>query len=167
MKKWLTARCWLFVCVLAACTGNGIEAGEKMDTLHCDLEIDQAIPAGKPVMLRLTLSNTSGQSAEVLQYFTPFEGILGDIFNIHYGDESLSYRGPLVKRGPPMDEDWLLLESGGVLTAEVDLSNAWDLARPGKYTLRLRNDMTYRLPGNTETSLIAVGSCQVVSFEVL
>ena len=138
-----------------------------MGSLHCDLDIDQTLSAGEPVILRLTLNNTGGQSLEVLQYYTAFEGILGDIFSIHYGDESLSYRGPLVKRGPPTDEDWLLLESGTVLKAEVDLSGAWSLERPGVYTLQLKNDMTYRHSGSKESLVLAAGSCQMVDFRVL
>ena len=166
MNRWLAARSWLLVCVLAACTASGLDAGETMGSIQCKLEVDQANPAGEPVLLHLTLSNTSGQALEVLQYHTPFEGVLGDLFEIQYADESLTYRGPLVKRGPPTDEDWLLLESGGVLTAEVDISKAWDLSRAGEYTLRLRNDMSYRDPGSPEHSLVAAGSCQMVGFGV-
>ena len=166
MKGSLAAKIWLLVCVLAACAGSGVDAGETMSSIHCKLEVDQANPAGEPVLLHLTLGNTSGQAVEVLQYHTPFEGILGDLFEIQYGDESLTYRGPLVKRGPPMDEDWLLLESGGVLTAEVDLSKAWDLSSAGEYTLRLRNDMSYRHSGSPERLLVTAGSCQMVSFGV-
>ena len=166
MKGLLAAKSWLLICVLAACAGSGVDAGETMGSIQCKLEVDQAIPAGKPVLLQLTLGNTSGQAVEVLQYHTPFEGILGDLFEIQYADESLTYRGPLVKRGPPTDEDWLLLESGGVLTAKVDLSNAWDLRRAGEYTLRLRNDMSYRHAGSPERLLVTAGSCQMVSFGV-
>ena len=166
MKKWLSTGCTFLICMLTACIGNSIETGEKMEAMHCDLDIDQATGVGKPVMLRLTLSNTFIQPVEVLQYYTPFEGILGDIFYIHYGDEVLSYRGPLVKRGPPTDEDWLLLETDESLTTEVDLSSAWNLGRSGDYTLRLRNDMTYRHSDSKENSLLAASNCQTVSFSV-
>lgn len=138
-----------------------------MGSLHCNLNIDQMLPAGEPVILRLTLNNSGEQPLEVLQYYTAFEGILGEIFSIQYGDESLSYQGPLVKRGPPTDEDWLLLEPGAELTAEVDLNGAWNLERPGDYTLQLKNDMTYRHSGSKENLLFAAGSCQMVDFRVL
>jgi len=166
MKQLRIQRCWLLISLwlLTACAG--VEAEEKMDSIHCNLKIDPSIQLGQPVMLQLTLHNSTSQSLEVLQYFTPFEGILGEIFELHFNGEPLSYRGPLVKRGPPLDEDWLRLEPGGDLSAEVDISHAWNLGRKGGYRLQLRNDIAYRPAGSTERQVLAAERCPEVRFSV-
>ena len=99
-------------------------------------------------------------------YGSIFEGILGEIFDIQWQGQPLQYEGPMVKRAAPGGEDWLLLEAGDVLSATVDISEAWNLARPGDYQLQLRNGISYRVEGETEPRQLDPAACGVVHFAV-
>jgi len=110
------------------------------------------------------LHNGLATPVEVLRYFTPFEGILGEIFDIRRQGEPVPYEGPMVKRGAPGDEDWLALPAGQELSAAVDLSEAWNLTQPGEYQLQLRNSIMYRVPGETEPRQLDATGCGVVVF---
>jgi hypothetical protein len=151
---------------LVACTPGGASPGNDMAPLSCQLATAATIHAATPAMVRLTLRNTTDHPVEVLQYFTPFEGLLGEVFVVRYQGEPIPYQGPLVKRGPPVDEDWLPIGPGGSLSAEVDISGAWDLGRPGAYSLQLSKPLSFRKPGRTATMLLAAASCGTVHFSI-
>lgn len=151
---------------LVACTPGGASPGNDMAPLSCQLAAAATIRAATPAMVRLTLRNTTDHPLEVLRYFTPFEGLLGEVFVVRYQGEPIPYQGPMVKRGPPADEDWLPVGPGGSLSAEVDISGAWDLSRPGVYSLQLRNALSFREPGRTATTLVPAASCGSVHFSV-
>jgi len=170
MKRWQKSLCWLtaLLWVTATCALSGSEAGSghpaEMETPHCNFTVAESIPSGEPVIVQIVLRNPSTNAIEVLQYHTPFEGILGDIFELRYQGEALSYQGPMVKRRPPEDEDWLPVDAGATLSAEVDISSAWKLSLPGVYSLQLRNDISYRLAEHSDSLKIAAASCGVVRF---
>jgi len=168
MKLWQKSLCWLtaLLWITAACASSGSGLPANMDTPHCSLAVAESIPSGQPVTVHLVLRNPSASALEVLQYHTPFEGILGEIFELRLQGQSLAYQGRMVKRGPPGDEDWLPLDAGVTLSAEVDISNAWELGLPGEYSLQLRNGITYRLAGHTDPRQLAASSCGVVSFHI-
>jgi len=102
----------------------------------------------------------------VLRYFTPFEGILGEIFDIRWQGQPVIYEGPMMKRAAPGEEDWLLLKAGEALSATVDISGAWNLTRPGQYLLKLRNSISYRVAGEPEPRQLDAAGCGVVGFTV-
>lgn len=133
----------------------------------CALTIDRSIPAGEPVNARLLLTNSTANPISVLQYHTPFEGILGPVFIVTFKGKQLIYQGPLVKRGPPQDEDWLEVGTGDSLSAEVDIGGAWELGSAGDYGLKLSAPITYRVAGNDELRQLAAGACGSVEFTIL
>lgn len=49
-----------------------------------------------------TLENLSDETVYVLKWFTPLEGLFGDIFRITRDSEEIPYTGPMVKRGDPV-----------------------------------------------------------------
>ena len=152
--------------MLPACAGNESASEVKMGSVTCHLEINQSFPNGDPVVVSISLNNATSENLEVLQYFTPLEGVMSNVFLLEYANEELAYRGPLVKRGPPTDADWLKLDAGSVLSAEVDISNAWDLGRAGEYSLQLRKGISYRQLGNSQINLLSVANCGKLSFSV-
>jgi hypothetical protein len=108
--------------------------------LRCTLQATPQTPVGQPLPLRFTLTNTGAAPLKVLRWNTPFEGAWFAPFVIvtRDGGRALPYRGPMLKRGDPAADDYLPLEPGQSINAEVDLAQAFDLSRPGRYRVQPR-----------------------------
>ncbi len=118
-----------------AATGAGPPADEK--GLTCRLEAPRVIPLSEPVVpVTFTLRNESPAAILVLARQTPLEGFLGDLFDVTLAGRRLDYRGPVVKRGPPTEAEFVPLAPGADAHATVDLLEGYDLAQAGRYTVR-------------------------------
>ncbi len=103
--------------------------------LSATLEVPSPLSSGEAVRLRFTLTNHSPEKLYVLTWYTPLEGILGEIFRVKRDGQLLSYEGPLVMRGDPLPENYVLLDPGASVSAEVDLATAYDFSQAGEYTI--------------------------------
>lgn len=103
--------------------------------LGAALEAPSPLPNGEAVKLRFTLTNHSPEPLYVLTWYTPLEGVLGEIFRVEHDGRAAPYEGPLVMRGDPLPEHYVLLEPGASASAEVDLATAFDFSHLGEYTI--------------------------------
>jgi len=117
--------------------------------LIATIEAQESFPTGAVVKVRFTLTNISSEGFFVLKWFTPLEGLAGDIFRVQRDGVDLPYRGKLVKRGPPISEDYVWIDAGGSISAEVDLAEGYDFSQAGQYTLQFRSP---RLSHTAKTS---------------
>lgn len=101
--------------------------------LECSLSVPAAVGAGQAVPLRLRLRNPGLAPLQVLGWGTPFEGWFAPFVRVWRDDTELSYRGPSLKRGDPERDDYLRLGAGRARVAVVDLREAFDLGRSGRY----------------------------------
>jgi hypothetical protein len=95
--------------------------------------------SGQVVKVHLALINQSPDRLYVLDWFTPFEGFAGDLFRIMYNGQPLEYQGVLAERDDPSSGSYMLIESGGALTVEVNLSSFYDFSRPGIYSIAYKS----------------------------
>jgi len=105
------------------------------DVLVASLELPETLPANESVTLKFTLQNRSDEALYFLKWYTPLEGISGKIFRVKRDGQLLPYEGILAMRADPLPESYIHLEPGESVSAEVDLSNAYDFSQPGKYTI--------------------------------
>jgi peptidyl-Lys metalloendopeptidase len=125
--------------VLAALALVGHESSQSAPpSLECRLQADSTQRAGSPVTVRFTLRNRGPSAVSVLDWLTPLEGLLGDIFTVRGPGGDVRYRGPMVKRGDPDSEDYVRVEADAEVSEAVDLAAAYDLSRPGRYTVAFR-----------------------------
>ena len=103
--------------------------------LTATLEMPSRLPNGETVKLKFTLTNNSEVDLYVLEWYTPLEGIAGEIFRIERDGQLMPYEGILAMRGNPTPEAYLLLEAGRSVSAEVDLAIAYDFSPAGEYTI--------------------------------
>jgi len=134
--------------------------------LSCALALSEPPTPGQAVGIELVLHNGLDVPVRVLRYFTPFEGILGEIFEVQWQNQPVIYEGPMVKRAAPGEEDWLPLPAGQELTATVDVSSAWNLTLPGEYQVQLRNAISFRVADDPEPRQLEPAGCGVVRFMV-
>jgi peptidyl-Lys metalloendopeptidase len=103
--------------------------------LEAILEISEEVARGLPVSVQFTLANRTDEELLVLDWFTPLEGVAGDIFRVERDGEPVAYRGILVKRGIPHPDEYVSIAPGESVSAEVDLAESYDLSAPGSYTI--------------------------------
>jgi hypothetical protein len=125
------------VCAMA---GAPVAAASAVAALRCTLQAAPRAQVGQRVWMRFTLTNTSAAPLQVLSWNTPFEGAWFAPFVTvrRDGGAALPYRGPMLKRGDPQAADYLRLEAGQSLNAELDLALPFDLTVPGRYRVQPR-----------------------------
>lgn len=107
--------------------------------LRCTLQVAPQGVAGRPVPLRMVLRNAGAQAVRVLTWQTPFEGgWFAPFVSISLEGRELPYQGAMIKRGEPTPDEYLRLRARGARSATLDLAQAFDLSRPGRYTLTPR-----------------------------
>jgi peptidyl-Lys metalloendopeptidase len=110
----------------------------KPPVLECVLA-RSASPAARPVLLAFTLRNRGTEPVAVLDWHTPLEGLLADVFEIRRdGGPPIPYRGPMVKRADPSADDYVVIGPGEEAVGEVEPGLAYDLSEPGRYRIALR-----------------------------
>ncbi len=141
--------------------------------MECTLEVREKYVRGEPVNLSFSLHSRADRTLYVLNWYTPLEGIAGEIFRVTRDGQELPYQGILAKRGDPLLEDYVALEPGGALSEVVDLREGYDLSEDGRYQV----EFTSRLQDVTEDEASiprAQGdhqphelACNAVSFEIV
>lgn len=104
--------------------------------LKAALDVPATLPGGEAVPLRFTLTNLTDTSLYVLKWYTPLEGIAGEIFRVERDGEVIPYAGILATRAAPTRDNYVSLAPGESASAEVDLATAYDFSRAGRYTIK-------------------------------
>lgn len=132
--------------------------------LSATLEAPSSLPSGEAVRLRFTLTNNSDVDLYILKWYTPLEGIFGEIFRVERDGQAIPYEGPLVMRGDPLPENYVLLEPGASVSAEVDLATVYDFSQAGEYTIEFlspRISHVAKTEGELATSVDDLGPVQI------
>jgi hypothetical protein len=162
------------VCVLTGCAlqaaGAAGTSGPKPVTLEALLEAPETVSGGSSVKLAFTLTNQSPAELYVLTWYTPLEGIAGEIFDVSLDGQSVPYGGLLASRAVPTAENYVLLGPEKSATAIVDLATAYDFSQPGVYTVAFRSPRISHLAQSTDLmadSMDDLGPVEVTSNEVV
>jgi hypothetical protein len=108
---------------------------EDQDFLVASLELPDTLLVNEPVTLKFTLQNLSDEALYFLKWYTPLEGISGEIFRVKRDGQLVPYEGILAMRADPLPESYIHLDPGESVSAEVDLSQAYDFSKSGVYTV--------------------------------
>ena len=109
--------------------------------LLINLEFDQrSYKAADAQRLIFTLTNESSAPITVLKWNTPLEGIKSNMFRVEGTDEHCTYLGRVYKRGLPTAEDYITIQPGEDVSAEVDFLEAYDVSKAGNYRVVYKSD---------------------------
>lgn len=140
---------------------------------ECILEAEDTYVIGEPINLHFSLHNLTDRTLYVLTWYTPLEGVAGEIFSVTRDSEEVPYRGILAKRGDPSRDEYVVVNPGASVSAVVNLAEDYDLSQPGRYhvefTSRL-NDVTddeSSIPRRSEEHQPKALRCNAVSFEIV
>jgi peptidyl-Lys metalloendopeptidase len=123
------------------------------------------------VKVQFFLVNDSSENLFVLNWFTPLEGLGGDIFQVRRDGQTVRYQGPLAERAEPSPEAYTLIAAGEAVWAEVDLTRAraYDFSVPGNYTIRFNSPRLSHI-ARSEAEMTStygeLGPIQIASNEV-
>jgi hypothetical protein len=121
-------------------TVEGQEAARSNDSaLQAFLAVKSTPAIGDPIWIQFSLKNQSQEALYLLRWYTPLEGIMGDIFEVQRDGQPISYLGILATRANPAIDSYIFLEPGRAVSAEVDIAQAYDFSQPGTYTIRFRS----------------------------
>ena len=107
-------------------------------TLDCALSAPATVKAGEPVEVVFRLSNPTSKPLHVLDWHTPLEGLLNDIFQVTRDGAEQPYQGPMMKRAAPQADDYVTLAPGASVEGRVDVSLGYEMRQPGRYTIAFR-----------------------------
>jgi len=139
--------------------------------LHASLVLkgSQVYAVGDTIWIQFSLENQSQEALYLLQWYTPLEGIMGDIFEVQRDGQPVSYLGILAMRANPTIDSYIFLEPGRAMSAEVNISQAYDFSQTGMYTIRFRSPRISCLATSKSelaTTLDDLGPVNVPSNEV-
>jgi peptidyl-Lys metalloendopeptidase len=138
----LTCALALLACVLVL-SGAAAEAAPDFSATLA-LEVPQK---GGAAHVRFTLTNQSSATLHLLIWNTPFDPVLGNIFEITRDGTPVKYVGKLVKRGKPGKADYLALAPGETQRKVVDLARFYDVSAAGHYVVSLVRGLRYKKDG--------------------
>jgi len=95
--------------------------------------------ASEPLLVHFSIVNPSSESQTFLLWNTPFDGVWADIFDVRNKQgQSMAYIGPIARRAPPTDSDYLTLGAGESKSVQVDLARFYEFATDGPYWVNVR-----------------------------
>jgi len=93
--------------------------------------------------VEVIVTNTSRQVARVPKWQLPSSELQGNLFRISRDGQPVAYEGILAKRGLPQPSDFAILRPGQSYRTVVDLANAYDMSKPGRYTITLASPLQH------------------------
>jgi len=148
-----------------------VNGEDKMNSLETKLfsasiACQPRYKATEHIKCSFNLKNNDNRAYSVLTSTTPLreESPLG--LHVTRDGTKLEFRGILEKRESPNPQDFLLINGGKTVSRAIDLSSAYDTAKPGVYAVAVNTFLQYvegsvQPPtGNTEiqTQLVHLSS---------
>ncbi|OYU26009.1 MAG: peptidase M35 [Burkholderiales bacterium PBB2] len=87
------------------------------------------------VHVSVSITNISRQPRQILRSQLPGAAPMSALFRISRDGQPVDYTGPVVKRGPLAEADYLTLAAGETQTFEAELTGTYDLSQNGRYAI--------------------------------
>jgi hypothetical protein len=149
--------------------GPAAPAGASQLEAHLKVQSPVQQGSGEPIMVSFLLENHAQEPLYLLKWYTPLEGIAGDIFIVTRDGQALPYQGILASRGNPTPDSYVMIEPGKGVTAEVDISKVFDFSQPGTYTIKFRSPRISHIAhseAEMATTLDQLGPVNIPSNEI-
>ncbi len=127
----------VFVLGLLVVPTAGAAPGDRLVTLSAD---KAAFSATEPVVVHVTITNTTDRPLRLLRWFTPADGVEEALFNVQRDGQPVQYLGPVFKRPAPTAADFATFAPRASSTYDVDLATVYDLSASGNYTVAYNFD---------------------------
>jgi peptidyl-Lys metalloendopeptidase len=123
------------------------------DILKGKLVASRVYDSAEPVTLRFELTNEGDKDLYVLKWYTPLEGLNSDCLTVLRNSKTkVGYDGPMIKRGNPGPDDYVLIPAGQTVTADVDVSESYSVSKPADYQVELNIPAVEHIPAPPTTA---------------
>ena len=143
-------------CFVFASMASAMPAGARGLTTTIE-SYGNHVGAADDVILRVTYHNGTAEDLYLLRWQTSLYGIEGNVFDVRLDGQTVEYTGRLYKRGFPQAEDYVRIPAGGSVSADVELSSAYDMSRTGEYAIRYRASVQNALRVDGQTKVTGIG----------
>ena len=143
MSRYCTAL--LFTFVLMCAPAGAAQPSQAGVAVRLEA-VRPSVGRGDDVLVRVTLTNTSGLAQHVLRWRTPLDGVQSSLFDIRRDGQPVRYLGVEIKRPAPRPADFVPIEPGASVTQTVELSALYEMHITGAYTVRYHSPAA-PLPG--------------------
>jgi len=89
--------------------------------------------SSEDVLVTVTIYNPTKNPVKVLRWFTPEDQTAERLFVVTRNGEPVAYTGPIYKRVPATEKDYLSLQAGASIVRTVNLGSFYDLSQDGQY----------------------------------
>jgi hypothetical protein len=105
--------------------------------VRCLLTIEQI---NDSVWVELEFSNTSDFDRKILKDNLIFNGeMTNSSFVVRHNNSEVRYKGIMIKRGIPSEDDYYILRRNKKLKTKVMLNKYYDISKPGNYSIYYRS----------------------------
>jgi hypothetical protein len=118
--------------------------------LTARLDLPERLNIGEEINLKFTLTNESDTPLYFLKWYTPLEGIAGEIFKITRDGQAVPYEGILASRAFPTIDSYILINPSEAVSAVVDLSTSYDFSKTGTYRIGFLSPRISHIAGSEE-----------------
>ena len=122
---------------LTGCS-KGVGASTAQAALELVISIEETSLGEGKVVLKSVLTNNSSYAVSFLPWGTPLDsGVNRHFLSVidRASNKELVYRGRLVKRREPTDDDYVVLEVSQSTTKVLDISRSYDFCSNSSYVL--------------------------------
>jgi hypothetical protein len=145
-----------------ASPAEGAEAA--LPDFTCKLSAPEAFTVGEAAQVTFTLKNPTDKAWKILTWYSPLEGIEANLFQVTREGEEVEYLGRLLKRGNPPASAYLTLGPKSSTAVRLNLAKAYDLGKPGEYTVSFDGYLNDVCPAEVEVPR-PQSECQIVSLQ--
>ena len=123
--------------------------GQDRPPIEATLTAAPTYRLGQAIELTFAIRNSSNTPYQVLAWETPLEDQVTNFLTVERDGRVLRYDGRHVKRGDPVEQDYVVLGPNETITRQVDISRSYPIDAPGVYraTLKVRLFDAFPLAG--------------------
>ena len=123
----------VFPILIALLTASVVGAAPK-DGPVVALSVTQGkFASSEDVLVTVTIYNPTKNPVKVLRWFTPEDQTAERLFAVTRNGEPVAYTGPVYKRVPATENDYISLQAGASIVRTVNLGASYDLSQDGQY----------------------------------
>lgn len=131
------------------------------DPFICTIEMAPVYRLGEDVTLKYRIKNQTNEDRRILRWNTPLEGI-GKWLRLTREGIVIPYDGPLVSRGDPSPDEYVTVLAGASVSGSVELSEAYDLSKPGNYEAQVETYIQDQYSTTTVSALARPGAAHQI-----
>lgn len=133
---------------------NSANVFSQENILKAEIHINNYYDDTHERNVTVTVTNTLDTPVRILRWKLREGRIDSRIFNVIRDGKKLHYSGRIIKRAPPTENDYLVLQPNENHVVTMNLASAYDLSAPGRYDIQLIVDAFNPLSNNKTNKVI-------------